>query len=189
MSTDSTPSMKSLKDKKVYEWTDDELFASIECLERLVNKPDGDPNPCVSSIESPTSFSYHFTNKVFYFILKGGNEQCSDPPDMDLHLQDYKFFRVELWDYRELSEEMKQAEVPTDFKFQMPGFPEFNIKIEYKVWSHQAIDPRGDERFKDQPWAKEFNPAQMGYDALVSPAVFADMVRFCYKISGLKAFW
>lgn len=182
MSTDSTPSTTNSTAKRLYEFSNDELLGLLETRRRFKETPASYDEDVLTS---KPWWTCELTNGVIYVHLTGGNEDLSEPSDLEIPLKDYKWFTVELWDHREVENDV----APSDVKWQMPGFPEFHIKIEYIVWPHIAIDPRYDERFKEQSWAKDFNQGYMGYNASVTPATLGEIVRFCDKISGLKAFW
>lgn len=188
MTTDSTPSTTSLKDKRLYEYTNEDIYALLEGKARKLhnNEPRENSNDV---IENPPYWSYHLTNKVFYMILSGGSEGISEPSDLNLPLKSYKSFSLELWDYVEKSEEMKAVEGPTDQNFVIPGLGDFWIKINYHVWPHKQVDPRNDERFKQFEWANEFDRGAMTYSAWLPASTIFDIIRYCDKISGMKAFW
>ena len=182
----------SSTDKRLYDYTDEEIWALLESRGRKINKVESNPNPCVNVVESKPWFSYHLTNGVIYFVLKGGNDEESCPANLDLPLKYYQWLSVELWDYREMTPDMVEAGEPSEIKWQMPGFPEYHITLNFQVWPHIIIDPHTDERFKDQEWTKYFVRSSLGSFgcvARVSPTVFAEIVRFCDKISNFKAFW
>jgi hypothetical protein len=84
---------------------------------------------------------------------------------------------------------MVEAEKPSTQKFSFPGFPDFEIQMHVRVWPHKIIDPREDDRFKEQVWASKFKMGNLGYKALVNPQECSEIIRYSDKISGLKAFW
>jgi len=187
MSMDSTLSITNSTDKRLYEYTDEELWSLLESRERNIQEVP--KSSCANAVESPPWFSYELTNGVIYIKLRGGNSEDSSPADLHLPLKDYQWFTMELWDYREITEEMKAASKMENITYKMPDGSDFFITFNVKVWPHLAIDPRGDERFKAQEWAKLFKRDAMGYIAHVTPSTSGGIVRYCDKISDLKVFW
>lgn len=175
-------------DKRLYEYSDGEIYSLLEAKGRQLynNEPRENANDV---IDNPPYWSYHLTNKVFYFILTGGVEGLSEPPDLLCPLHKYSSFTVDLYDYAEKSEEMKAAEGPFDHKYVFPGMGDFWVKLDFRVWPHRKIYPSRDDRFKDLEWAKSFKQYSTTHSATLPANTIFDIIRYCDKISGLKAFW
>jgi hypothetical protein len=155
--------------KRLREYTDEEIWAIFESKEREIRQFQENGE---GQIVSPPRWISNLTNGVFLFHVSGGNEELT----------------LEVWDYIESTEETLIASEPTIIKYQS-GSGDFEIKMNIHVWPHRAIAPSKDDRFKDQIWASKFKLGTMGYKAQVSPQEFAEIIRYCDQISGLKAFW
>lgn len=186
MSTDSTLSTTNSTAKRLREYTNEEVWTLLESRERNVHQTN---ETGTGQIVNPPWWSYVLTNGVFYFCINGGNENNSIPASLDLPLKDYELLTLEIWDYREMSDEMKGAEGPSNTSFKMPDGSDFFINLQFHAWPHKTIDPRSDDRFRDQEWASKFNLCNLTAEAHLSPATIGEIIRFCDKISGLKAFW
>jgi hypothetical protein len=119
---------------------------------------------------------------VFYIWMS-----ADGPPGAE-KLTDITDFAIEIYHWRPMPPAADMTMDPIEF-----DTPEKKYKFEFdvKVFPHIAIDPRKEEHFKDQPWAKLFGKTNgFGYGAKsLDPHTFCDIVRYCYKLSKLRAFW
>lgn len=125
-------------------------------------------------------FEYIFNvdgKSKFHIRLQGGQLGNSDPDEMLSSLADYKTINVQIFE-----------------SLRIEGRSLDNLNI----WRTTAtpIFPDTDDRFLDQPWAKDWEIAKsltgissMVSYLMVSPDTICDIIRYCIRISGLKAFW
>ena len=131
-------------------------------------------------------FCYAFDNGVFRIHITGGEsgfDQAVDsvPAKMLPKLAHYNKVSIELWDHKDIAEEdLAIAKLMPDM-----DICGYKITFNVHVFPHKAIIVRYDERFKAQKWAKIFK----GSKALVSLKDLCAILRFCEKLSHLKAFW
>jgi hypothetical protein len=113
----------------------------------------------------------------FQIRVKGGQFGGSEPDEMLANLADYDNLNVQI--------------------FECPRAESRSLD-NLNIWRMEAIPihPDIDERFSSQPWVKDWcvNKSLTGKSSLVSfqiapPDTVCDIVRYCQKIVGLKAFW
>jgi hypothetical protein len=190
MNMDSASSTKSLTDKRLKEYTDEDIWSLFTTKPARITGTHGGEE----AINTPQQWQRSLTNGTFLIDLEGGLDGHSVPEDMDLKPQDYEKITIQLWDYNAIkSEDVVKAETTEELHYEFPELDqEFFIKCQFHVWPHTSIDPRDDERFsqlKQFDWLGLFKYTTMNYQALLSPAICCEIIRFCDKISGLKAFW
>ena len=89
------------------------------------------------------------------------------------HIKNCDFVSVELYDYREPP---KPEELAMPDLYMPDGT---KIKFEVSCFPHIRIYPNQDTRFKNQPWAN---------NCYFTTNELCDIVRYCVKLPGLKAF-
>lgn len=132
-------------------------------------------------------FCFTIDNGVFHIHVTGGRSAgISEPDDMLANLIDYKKISIEIWDHKEVPPgdfSMEPLIVPADAIGN--NYPAYTFTFNVRVFPHEPVAVRYDERFKSQKWSKEFK----GSKALVSPKTVCDILKYCEKISLLKVFW
>jgi hypothetical protein len=126
----------------------------------------------------------------FQIQIKGGQLGNSNPDDMLESLADYETINIQLFEYPRLDPDF---EPQTNVEVPLPDGQVFKIQLDWRV-AASPIFPGTDERFSGQPWAKDFLLAKHPVFSTVSfmmatPDIICDIIRHCYKLTGLKAFW
>jgi hypothetical protein len=132
-------------------------------------------------------FLYVIDNGTFHIHVLGGEIGFSVPDEMLENLSDYKLVTVKIWDHKEYTLEDKTLDDSLE-SIMFPGGilnPSLNISFNRNVFSHVSIDIKNDVRFIGQIWTKDFS----NNTSHVSVDILCDIVRYCNKISDLKAFW
>lgn len=125
-------------------------------------------------------FEYIFNigkNSEFQIRLQGGQLGNSEPDEMLANLADYKTINIQLF-------ESPRAE------------PRSLDNLELWRVETLPIFPNTDYRFSGQPWAKDWGISKSLTGAtstvsylMASPDTICDIIRYCGRITGLKAFW
>lgn len=162
--------------------TNKELLAAIQELD--------------GSCGTDQRFCYAMDNGVFHIHITGGELGDSEPMEMLEHLSDYQKLSIELWDHAEMPPGDHSMEPLVIQENQYGTHPAMTFNFNVRVFPHKPIAVLHDERFKNQRWAKHFlkpNALGMGTSAsskaMVSPDMVCTILRYCQKISTMKAFW
>lgn len=141
-------------------------------------------------------FCIALDNGVFHIHITGGEMGESEPEKMLPSLADYEKLSVELWDHKEMPEGDFSMEPLVIKENQYGTHPGYTFTFNVHVFPHKPIMVPHDERFRNQRWAKQFmrgtalGPTLTGSSkAMVSPDVLCTILRYCEKISTMKAFW
>jgi hypothetical protein len=149
----------------------------------------------VKSCGTDQYFEFFFNvgeKSEFQIRIKGGELGNSDPDEMLESLADYNTVNIQLFEFPRLD---PNALAPTNVEVPMPDGTIFKVQMDWRV-AASPIFPDTDDRFSGQPWAKDFQIAKstIGIYSTVSylmatPDTVCDIIRHCYKLTGLKAFW
>lgn len=117
------------------------------------------------------------TGEYFIIISPIGQNMKID------HIKDCQKVLVELYDHGEMpsSEDLKMPDMA------MPDGTTISFNVQ--CFPHTYIRPLVDVRFKERPWAKQF--VLMGAMAPTGTCTLeelCDIIRYCVKLGGLKAF-
>src|SRR5271154_1647574 len=100
MNTDLTPSTKSLTDKRLREYTNEDIWDLLAAKSpKIIGAPE-----LPGAVASPEYWVYSITNGTLMIDLLGG-DTYSVPSTLGLDPQEYDGLTIKLWDYREPTEE------------------------------------------------------------------------------------
>jgi hypothetical protein len=130
------------------------------------------------------------------------NCKAQDSPSYTLNVGSQFVIRINPIPIDIPQDSLTECEFVTIFVSQMtkdtsPGEDEFqagNVKI-FLNWSvmPEPIHPQRDERFSTQEWKDKFVENTSFFfkesSALVSLDEACDIIRFCFRLSNIKAFW
>ena len=128
----------------------------------------------------------------FQIRIRGGELGNSDPDEMLESLADYKTVNIQIFEFPRVE---PGALDPTQLEVPMPDGTVFKVQMDWRI-AASPIFPETDDRFSGQPWAKDWQIAKstIGIYSTVcylmaTPDIVCDIIRHCYKLTGLKAFW
>lgn len=128
----------------------------------------------------------------FQIRIKGGELGNSEPDAMLPSLADYEKLNIQIFEFPRVEPD---ALAPTDMEVPMPDGQVFKIHMDWRL-AASPVFPDTDDRFSGQPWGKgwHISKSTFGFSSTVcwlmaSPDIVCDIIRHCYKLTGLKAFW
>lgn len=148
----------------------------------------------VKSKNTDFHFDYEFKigeKSEFVIRIKAG---WSGLEDNKLEsLDQYDKIHIEILEFPRVD---PAALTPSSIKVPMPDGSDFVVNFNWAV-GLVSIYPPADDRFSGQPWSKEWvltlSTAGGGYNGtcylIATPDIACDIIRYCQKLTGLKAFW
>jgi len=128
----------------------------------------------------------------FQIRIKGGELGGSEPDAMLPSLADYEKLNIQIFEFPRMDETLLS---PTNMEVPLPDGSTFKVRLDWRV-AASPIFPETDYRFQGQPWAKDWQitKSTVGIFSTVcylmaTPDIVCDIIRYCYKITGMKAFW
>ena len=131
--------------------------------------------------------TYILNNGTFQIDISFGDVFWSEPAKL-LPLEHYNKICISLFDYKEIDRsllEMKPLEISTPDG----NYYKFNFDVRYNPTT--PIHFLKDQRFNTQGW--DMVPTQdltnKSWGMIVSLDTMCDIIRYCYRIANVKAFW
>jgi hypothetical protein len=128
----------------------------------------------------------------FQIRIKGGELGNSVPDAMLENLADYEKLNIQLFEFPRVDPE---ALKPSNLEVPLPDGTVFKVQMDWRL-APSPIFPETDDRFSGQPWAKDWHLSKSTFAVtstvcwlMASPDIVCDIIRHCYKLTGLKAFW
>lgn len=163
--------------------TDEHIILAIGDLARV-----GEASDLLTS-----SFTIGGTEEkpLFFIQVLAGMDGTSDPADLVDSFLKYDKLTLKLffWQPQPPPEELTMNDLT--FPITQPDGTVQNVTIKFDVrcFPHTPLEPSRHEVFKDQPWAKDFRFATIGYSTKVDKATICAILRHCDKVSRLTMFW
>jgi hypothetical protein len=108
------------------------------------------------------------------------------------NIEDYEQMIIQILEFPRVEPE---SLAPTDMEIPLPDGSTFKINMNWSV-AASPVYPDADDRFSGMPWAQgwkivhnKFNYPDVTCSLVTSPDTVCDIVRHCYKLTNLKAFW
>lgn len=132
------------------------------------------------------SRAYKLNNGSFEIDIAFGDVFWSEPPDF-LTLDQYEKVCVSLFDYKEI-DPASLAMKPMSFSHNSTTY-NFNFDVHYIPAI--PINIEKDIRFNNQNWdmIPTMDFANKSFGMLVSLDTMCEMIRYCYRLPNMKAFW